>query len=156
MKKTILFSFGILILLILSSCAATIMQTHVSREKNFLQYKRAYLELLPKDEFNIASFIVAYVNEMGIKVIGLPPPQVLEETDLIIKYRYDDGWDLNKYLKSFQVHFLDAQTGVVIGLISYEKKMLGYADNRMRDAFNEFRRTLGLPESKIKPLNKFE
>jgi hypothetical protein len=134
-------------LLTFSSCAT--IHTHLAPGRDILQYKRAYFEFLPKDEFNVGSLIVLYVNELGFQVINSPAPKDPLDSDMILKYMYEDGWDFVKYLKGLQVHFTDARTGQIVGLISYQKNGFGYTDSRVRDAFNEFRLTLGLPESKL-------
>jgi hypothetical protein len=68
---------------------------------------------------------------------------------MTVKYSYASGWDMSIYLKSFQITFSDAQSGAVIGNISYSMSGAWVkSDSRITSGFNEFRKKLGFPESK--------
>ena len=116
--------------------------------KDFKQYKTAYIEILPVDEFNLGAAIIYELGDMGLEVINKPLPPNPLSTDMRVNYSYTSGWDLAKYLKSFQIFFMDAQTNSIIASSSYHLEgNWARTDTRITSAFNELRKKLGLPKS---------
>ncbi len=123
------------------------VDTRVMPNENFLEYKKAYVEMQPRDEFNIASAITYQLSEMGLQVFSREPPEDQAKESLLVKYTYEDGWDFTIYLKSFQILFTNADSGKVIASISYHMKGIWVgSQTRIVDAFNDFRKKLGLKE----------
>lgn len=150
MKRITLF----FILLLLSSCVGN-NHAMIMPDKNFMQYKTAYIELLSVDEFNLGTAIIQELGDMGLQAVNKPKPPNPLTTDMYIKYSYLTGWDLAKYLQSFQIMFLDAQTDIVIATVSHKLVGNWAADDiRIASAFNELRAKLGLPKSKRTPYQK--
>lgn len=130
---------------ILISCSAN-TQVIISPDDDFLRYKRAYLRVLDKDQFNLASAINYQLSDMGVEVMAKLPPDP-PENSMVVNYTYDDGWDWTIYLKSFQVIFMNAISGKVIANISYQLSgRWTPTEMRIIDAFNEFRRKIGMKE----------
>lgn len=139
---------------ILTGCASN--HAMVMPNKDFKQYKAAYIEILPVDEFNLGSAIIYELGDMGLEVINKPLPPNPSTTDMKVKYSYTTGWDLAKYLKSFQIIFMDAQTDSIVANIAYrlEGNWAG-TDTRIASAFDNLRTKLGLSKSRrINSLNK--
>lgn len=140
-----------LISLIMFGCA--INQSTISPNKDFKEYKYAYIKILPKDNFNLGSRIIQELTDMGlqVKMLDIPEGQSYDSLKLtnkamIVQYSYITSWDFNIYLRSFQIFFYDAQDYTLIANISYQLiGNLGNTEMRYRAAFNEFRKQLGLP-----------
>ena len=123
------------------------VQTNIMPNENFLDYKAAYIEIQPKDEFNIASAITYQLTDMGMEVLAKKVPDNPPKDSLLVKYTYEDGWDFTIYLKSFQIMFTNAASGKVIANISYHLTGIWVgSQTRIIDAFNDFRRKLGIKE----------
>jgi hypothetical protein len=75
------------------------------------------------------------------------PFDVPGDTDLVIKYSYDSGWDMTKYLQAFQFQFIDAYNGKIVASTSFRSRglWLGVRDERLERAFNDLRKKNGLP-----------
>ena len=86
---------------------------------------------------------------MGLEVLGAPFQQATEH-DLVVDYTYEGGWDLARYLQSFQLRFLNAKTSQVIVASRYRSRGMwrGKRDGRLEDAFNDIRTKTGLPPTK--------
>jgi hypothetical protein len=143
MKRLILLSlFGLLF-----GCAT--VQTDTVKGASFSSYKRAYVKQLPEDEFQIYQGIFWELNDMGLEVLGVPFQQPTEQ-DLIVDYTYEGGWDLARYLQSFQLRFLNAKSSQVIVASRYRSRGMwrGKRDGRLEDAFNDIRAKTGLPPTK--------
>ena len=111
------------------------------------EYKNVYLQNLPEDEFNVGSKIGQSMTGLGYVMFEKNRPDDPGATDLLVKYSYFDSWDLNKYLKSFQVKFIDARSDKVVATIDYHKNGIwGGSDGRVPDAFNYCRPYFGWPE----------
>jgi hypothetical protein len=142
MKKALILSLFVL----LAGCAQ--INSQIVPNENFLDYKTAYLEIKTKDEFNLASEIGYQLSQMGMEVITKEKSSAASKS-LLVKFTYDEGWDFaGYYLKSFQVFFTNADSEKIIASISYHKP--GSAgprgQERIVDAFNDFRKKLGLKE----------
>lgn len=149
MKARLMFKMFLLLitLSILSGCATN--QSFVTPNKDFRQYKTAYIEIISPDKYNLGTAIVYELSDMGFQVVNKPAPASPLATDMKVKYSYTAEWDLSTYLHSFQIVFADAQTDAVVANIAY--RLSGNwvrSDARITDAFNEFRKKLGFPESK--------
>ncbi len=149
MRRTIII-FAIIILLSSSACAhknTVLMPNH-----NFKTYKTAYIEILPQDEFNLGTEIIKELSDLGLDVNMKVAPTNPGPTDMLVKYSYDDGWDMAKYLKSFQVFFFDAKTTSLIASFSYHLEG-NYAgtEARVQSAFDDFRKEAGLPPNNNRP-----
>ncbi len=133
-------------LLALQGCVS--MQT-VSKGNELQGYTKAYIEPLAQDEFQLYQALFSELNDMGMIVVS-SPFQVPTSTDLIVRYTYDAGWDMTRYLQSFQFQFIDAKTGRIVVAQSFKSRglWLGVRDNRLESAFNELRAKNGFPPTK--------
>jgi hypothetical protein len=133
--------------MLLSGCVN--LSTQIMPGQEFKQYKAAYIEPHNEDEFNLVSAISFELSDMGLKVFG-KPFETPSDTDMLVRFSYFDSWDLKKYLKSFQIHFMNAKTGSIIASSSYESNGLwqGARDGRLEAAFNDLRQKLGYPPTK--------
>lgn len=95
------------------------VRSQVMPGANFTRYTAAYLEAPAKDEFNLTAAFTAKLSEMGLRVVAKPAPASPDPTDMIVRFTYTDGWDLTKYLKGFQIQFLDAGSRAVVAQTSY-------------------------------------
>ncbi len=136
-----------MVLGLLAGCAT--IQTDVANGQSLKKYKQAYLEPLPKDEFNMYKAIFWELNDMGYKVVASPFKKP-EDTDLSVSYTYEAGWDLARYLQAFQIRFVNAMTDQVVVTTSYRSVGIwrGARDGRLEDAFNSIRSQEGLPPTK--------
>lgn len=137
----------LLIMVGLSGCAT--VQTDVANGQSLKQYKQAYIEQQPHDEFNIYKSIFWELNDMGYKVVAAPfkDPQ---DTDLNVTYTYASGWDLSRYLQAFQIKFVNAKTNQVVVTTSYRSRGIwrGVRDGRLEEAFNSIRTQENMPPTK--------
>lgn len=132
----------------LTACTGEV-RTHVMPNTDIKKYNTAYVDLLKQDEFNLGTAIVAHLADMGFSVKLMPLPQSLLDTDLLVKYDYYDGWDLRKYLKNFNIQFLDAKTGSVLLSSRYELVGIWRGEEfRINYTFNDIRVKLGYPPLK--------
>lgn len=131
-------------LVLVVGCAS--VQTDVANEQSLKQYTRAYIEQQPNDEFNIYKSIFWELNNMGFMVVGIPFKDP-KDTDLNVSYIYSAGWDLSRYLQSFQIKFVNARTNQVVVTSSYRSRGIwrGVRDGRLEDAFNSIRAKEGMP-----------
>lgn len=138
------------LLVFLVGCAT--VRTDVVGGGDLNNYKRAYVEALTEDEFQIYGALFSELTDMGIQVVAAPFKEP-EGTDLLVKYTYEGGWDMTRYLQSFQFQFVDAKTGRVVAIQSYKSHGLwrGVRDGRLKTAFNELRAKNGYPPSKQFP-----
>lgn len=150
-QKSLLTSFILVCLLaVLAGCAT--VRTDVVAGGDLKNYKRAYVEAQVEDEFQIYGALFSELTDMGMQVVAVPFKEP-QETDLLVKYTYDAGWDMTRYLQSFQFQFVDAKTGRVVAIQSYKSRglWLGVRDGRLKTAFNEFRAKNGYAPSKQFP-----
>ena len=149
--KPLLTSFILAFLLAFLAGCATV-RTDVVGGGDLRNYKRAYVEAQAEDEFQIYGALFSELTDMGMQVIAAPFKEP-EGTDLLVKYTYDAGWDITRYLQSFQFQFVDAKTGRVVAIQSYKSRglWLGVRDGRLKAAFNELRAKNGYPPSKQFP-----
>ena len=104
-QKSLLTSFILACLLaVLAGCAT--VRTDVIDGGDLKNYKRAYVEAQVEDEFQIYGALFSELTDMGMQVVAVPF-QGPQETDLLVKYTYDAGWDMTRYLQSFQFQFVD-------------------------------------------------
>ena len=127
----------------LGSCVS--LQTDVVQDGGLKSYKRAYIESPAQDEFQIYRALFWELNDMGL-VVGVPFKDPAR-TDLVVKFSYDSGWDITRYLQAFQLQFMNAQSGKVVGVSSFRSRgvWLGVRDGRLESAFNELRAKNGYP-----------
>lgn len=146
--KWLIMKFLMLFFSMLFVGCATV-ETNVATGQSLKAYKQAYIEQEPQDEFNIYKAIFWELNDMGYKVVSLPFKQP-DETDLNVTYTYASGWDLSRYLQSFQIKFVNAKTNQVIATTSYRSRGIwrGVRDGRLEDAFNSLRSQENLPLTK--------
>ena len=149
--KPLLASFILVCLLAFLTGCATV-RTDTVGGGDLKNYKRAYLEAQAEDEFQIYGALFSELTDMGMQVVAAPFKEP-EGTDLLVKYTYDGGWDITRYLQSFQFQFIDAKTGRVVVVQSYKSRglWLGVRDGRLKAAFNELRAKNGYPPSKQFP-----
>ena len=141
------FYFVVSAVMLLSGCVS--LSTQIMPGQDFKKYKAAYIEPSKVDEFNMVSAITYELSDMGLKVLG-KPFETPSDTDMLVRFNYFDSWDLKKYLKSFQIQFMNARTGSIIANSSYESNGLwqGARDGRLEAAFNDLRQKLGYPPTK--------
>ncbi|WOB10753.1 hypothetical protein [Piscinibacter gummiphilus] len=115
-------------------------------------YKQVFIEQPAEDKWAIYPALFAELTDMGMVVVGKPFSDP-KETDLIVKFSYETGWDLTQYLHSFQFQFIEAQSGRIVALQSFHSKgiWLGVRDGRLKAAFNELREKNGYPPTKQFP-----
>lgn len=139
----------LLAVFMLAGCGPQVSTVAMIDAAQFDKYKQAYIEPHPQDEFSMTQALVVEMKDLGLSVVGVPyaDPQ---ETDLLIKYTYDDGWDMTKYLKTFNIQLMDAKTKAMLVSTSYNGIGLWYGvrDGRLETAFNEIRSKIGKPPTK--------
>lgn len=143
MKRLLLLCFfGFLF-----GCAT--VQTDSAKNINLTSFKRAYVQPQQEDEFQIYRALFWELNDMGLEVIGVPFKDPTEQ-DLLVTYSYEGGWDMTRYLQSFQIRFINAKTTQVVTTSSYKSRGLwrGVRDGRLEDAFNDIRAKSNLPPTK--------
>lgn len=143
MKRLLLLCiFGFLF-----GCAT--VQTDSAKNINLTSFKRAYVQPQQEDEFQIYRALFWELNDMGLEVIGVPFKDPTEQ-DLLVTYSYEGGWDMTRYLQSFQLRFINAKTTQVVTTSSYKSRGLwrGVRDGRLEDAFNDIRAKSNLPPTK--------
>lgn len=126
----------ILMGILMMGCATN--QAMVMPNKDFRQYKTAYVEILKVDEFNLGPSIIQEMGSLGIEVINNP-----SSVDMKVSYSYTRGWDLGGYLKSFQITFIDAKDDSIIA--SSANRLNGNwrtAQGRIKAAFKKLRKKL--------------
>lgn len=135
--------------LVLSGCGPQVSTVAMIDAAQFNKYKQAYIEPHPQDEFSMTQALMVEVKDLGLSAVGAPfvDPQ---DTDLLIKYTYDDGWDMAKYLKTFNIQLMCAKTKNMLVSTSYNGIGLWYGvrDGRLETAFNEIRSKIGKPPTK--------
>ena len=129
--------------------SCTSMQTDLAPGGELKSYKRAYIEALPQDEFQIYRALYHELNDMGMEVVGVPFKNPTA-SDLVVKYSYDAGWDVTRYLQAFQIRFMDAKSGRVVAVSSFRSRgvWLGVRDQRLETAFNDLRAKNGYPPTR--------
>ncbi|MDY0037701.1 MAG: hypothetical protein RBS05_17460 [Zoogloea oleivorans] len=149
-SNSLLIALLLSLVLLIAGCAN--VRTEVTGGGDLKNYKRAYVEALVEDEFQIYGALFSELTDMGMAVVATPIKEPAE-TDLIVKYAYDSGWDMTRYLQSFQFQFIEAKTGRVVTIQSYKSRglWLGVRDGRLKTAFNELRAKNGYPPSKQFP-----
>lgn len=148
MKKLFFLFF-----VVLAFCGCATKQALIMPDKDFKQYKTAYIEILPIDQFNIGAAIIYQLSDLGLQVKNTAAPANPSDTDMKVKYSYTQGWDLDKYLHSFHIIFSDALTDSIIASVSYRLNgNWARTETRIRDAFDELRIKIGAkPTQKEKP-----
>jgi hypothetical protein len=139
-------AFVLLACMLSCSCASVSTIQPVAAEKGLKDYKRAYIEALPNDEFQLYQALLFELTDMGIEVVAAPFKEPLPG-DLLVRYSFDSGWDFTKYLKAFRFEFIDAGTNRVVASTSYRSVglWLGVRDRRLESAFNDLRTKQGFP-----------
>ena len=142
--RTLLLSLAAAFVVALTGCAT--VQTEVVGTGDLKNYKRVHIEALAEDEFQIYGALFTELTDMGMQVLATPFREP-SSTDVVVKYTYDGGWDMTRYLQSFQFQFVDAKTGRVVAVQSYKSRglWLGVRDGRLKTAFNELRAKNGYP-----------
>ncbi len=147
--RSVLISFAWGCLLALSGCAST--HTDFAGTGDLKNYKRAYVETLARDEFQIYAALFFELTDMGKEVVAVPFKEP-RDGDLLVKYTYGGGWDhlRARYLQSFQFQFIDAKTGRVMVVQSFKSRdsWHGVRDQRLKVAFDELRARNGYPPTK--------
>lgn len=146
-------TFMLAALLASSGCAVVHNQVTPGVGDSSLQnFKRAYVEPLAEDGYQIYPALVAELSDMGMTVVAKPIPDP-QPTDLLVRFSYEGGWDLAPYLRAFQFHFMEAGTGRLVAVQSFSSRgiWLGVRDARLKAAFNELRAKNGYPPSKQFP-----
>jgi hypothetical protein len=112
-------------------------------------YKTAYLEPMQQDEFNITPAVAWELADMGLKVKLQAVPANPLETDLLVKLSYIGGWDIQRYLRGFDMQLVAAKDRAMLASVSYFKLGLFVSQaSRMEDAFNDLRGKLHFPPTK--------
>lgn len=140
----------VLLALGMTGCTGTV-NTFVTPNTDLKKYKTAYVDILKQDEFNLGAAIMTHVADMGFIVKTTPMPKDLLDSYLLVKYDYYDGWDMRKYLKNFNIQFLDAKEGNLLVSSRYELTGIWRGDEfRINYTFNDIRTKTGYP-----PLKEF-
>ncbi len=147
MLKIIRFALCSSLVLVLCSCVT--VNTDMSSDMDIKGYKRAYIERHPVDEFQMYQALFWEMNDMGKMVVNSPFDDPTEH-DLLVRFSYDDGWDMTKYLRSFQFQLIAAKSGRVLTSTYYRSSGVwrGVRDGRLEDAFNDLRSKLGYEPTK--------
>lgn len=141
-----IFVVVLLLSLGIAGCTTGTVKTVVMPDTDLKNYKTAYVDILPQDEFNLGTAIMTHLVDMGFVVKAAPLPPEILNTDLLVKYDYYTGWDIRRYLMSFYLQFLDAQQGDLLLTSRYELSGLWRgADFRINYAFNDIRTKGGYP-----------
>lgn len=137
----------IVIIFVVSGCAR--VQSQVMPDANLSKFKTAYIEPMKEDEFNITPAVAWELANMGLKVKLQVPTTGPLDTDLLVKMSYIGGWDIQRYLRGFDVQLLAAKDNSMLASVSYFKLGLFTTQaTRMEDAFNDLRSKLKLPPTK--------
>jgi hypothetical protein len=116
------------------------IHAQVSPNTDVKQWKSAYLQPLAQDEFNMASFITNELHAMDVEVFLRPEPEQPQAGDVLVRYDYYDGWDMGKYLKSFQIRFLEPSSEKLLASVDYRfNGNLRDSNHRVMDAFKKLR-----------------
>lgn len=145
--KNTLFTVSLAAIALCSGCAT--VESSLARNVDLKEYKRAYLEPQKEDEFQMYRAIFWELNDLGFEVVGVPFKDPSND-DFVVKYSYEGSWDIARYLQSFQIKMMNAKSDKLISTTSYYSRGLwrGVRDGRLEDAFNEFRKSAGLPPTK--------
>jgi len=142
------FVMAVLLTLGIAGCTGTV-NTFVTPNTDLKKYKTAYVDVLKQDEFNLGAAIMTHVADMGFVVKTAPLPQEVLDTYLLVKYDYYDGWDMRKYLKNFNIQFLDAKEGNLLLSSRYELTGIWRGEEfRINYTFNDIRKKTGYPPLK--------
>lgn len=138
-----------LIIVLIQGCAKISTIRVAPSEFKLSNYKRAYVYPHSDDEWQINQAINYELDDMGIRLVGVPFKNPSEK-DLLVKYEFSTDWDTTKYLKSFQIELIDAQTGYIVSSTSFYSLgiWLGQRDRRLEAAFNNLREKNDLPATK--------
>jgi hypothetical protein len=133
----------------LAACVSVSTLQPLNADKGLKQYKRAYITPLANDEFQLYQALLFELTDMGIEVVAAPFKEPVE-TDLLVTYSFDAGWDMTKYLQAFRFQFTDAKTSRVVASTSFRSPgiWLGTRDRRLESAFNDLRAKHGFPPTK--------
>jgi hypothetical protein len=137
----------IILALLLGGCAS--LSTDSGGTRRLADYHRAYIKPLVEDEFSLRHALTWELRDMGISVVSEAPPDP-RDGDMVVEYDYSGGWDMTRYLKTFQFQFIDAKTKEVFTSQSYSSSGIwrGRRDGRLVAAFNELRKRNNLPPTK--------
>ena len=137
------------VIFLVAAVGCVTLRTDVSTGGDLRSYKRAYIAALSDDEFQIYSALNSELADMGMQVFASPFTDS-QETDLLVKYTYDGGWDMTRYLQSFQFQFINAKTNRIVATQSYKLRgfWFGVRDGRLEAAFNELRAKNGFPPTR--------
>ena len=144
MKKLLLFVFAVLLL---TGCST--FRNESVGNVDFKSYKRVFIEPNPSDEFGIYQGIFWEMKDIGLTPVA-EPSNPAKPGDLKISFISEGGWDLTRYLQSFQINFIDVINNQVMMTHSFYAKLafLGVRDRRLEAAFDEIRSKNGLPPTK--------
>ena len=87
--------FVLIVCMLSFSCASVSTIQPVAAGKGLKDHKRAYIEALANDEFQLYQALLFELTDMGIEVVAAPFKEPLP-SDLLVKYSFDSGWDLTK------------------------------------------------------------
>lgn len=131
------------ILATVTGCAGASINVMNVPNKPIITYKTAYVKMLPVDEFNLGAAVIEELTAMGFQVVVQSATVSPLSTDMKVEYSYTTGWDMARFLNSFNVVFSDAQTGAVLSMLSYDVNrptLIKFgADKRIRQALKQFR-----------------
>ena len=128
------------------------LQTQNIQPDGLRSFKRAYIEPLAEDEFQVVPALIAELTDMGFSVVGRPFTEPTE-TDLSVRVTTVGGWDMTRYLQSIQIQFTAAKSGQLVTSSSFYSRgaWLGVRDGRLKTIFNDIRQKNGFPPSKQFP-----
>ncbi len=119
-------------------------------DRDFKSYKNAYIEMAPEDEFNIGTFLISELGDMGFQVYNKKPPEKPLPADMLVKYSFVKSWDLSPYLASYQVLFLDARSEAIVAQLGYRLNGNWLSSQQRKiQGINELRGKLGYLPSKV-------
>jgi hypothetical protein len=134
---------GLIFILMIGGCAR--IQSQAMPDTKITNFKTAYIEPMPQDEFNLTPAVAWELADMGLKVKLQTPSADALDTDLLVKLSYVGGWDIQRYLRGFNVQMLSAKDRTLIASVSYFKLGIFITQaSRMEDAFNDLREKLQL------------
>ena len=130
----------VVIILMLSGCVN--YHSAVYDDGFYTKYTNVYVSEIPSDTYNIRSYVVKELADMGLVVYGNSAPKNVAAGDVIVDVKFAEGWDLALYVKSINVQFIDAQNNKVIATGSYESGWVHATESAVRKVFSKIKEKL--------------
>lgn len=137
--------------LLFYGCVSISTEPYSKSQKHISQYKRVYIKTheFYIDAWDLKQVLANELTDMGFEVISQPAENINED-DMLVEYSFKSKFDWVRYLSAFRFKFIDASTGEVITFVTYKANsvLYGVRDDRLEDAFNDFRKQNGYPPTK--------